>query len=52
MKETTDNWRIHQNEDGKWYFWAEDDATEYGPYESDTEAANAMLRYCVEVLGT
>lgn len=41
---------VHER-DGKWWFWAEDWATEYGPFDSEKEASDAALSYMREVLG-
>jgi len=37
---------IHQNEDGKWYFWDEVWCDEYGPFDSEQEAINECNMYC------
>ena len=39
---------VHEK-DGEWYFWAEDWATEYGPFDTE-ESARAKLREYVESL--
>lgn len=41
---------IHQNEDGKWYFWDETWSFEEGPYDSQPEAAEALDDYYRHVL--
>jgi len=41
---------IHQNEDGKWYFWNETWAFEEGPFETKLKAENALNEYCREYL--
>jgi len=42
---------IHQNKDGKWYFWDETWAFEKGPFDSEQEARIALCKYGKEVLG-
>ena len=37
---------IHQNKDGKWYFWDEIWSYEYGPYDTHKECAKALRNYC------
>lgn len=37
--------------DRKWYFWAEDWATEYGPFRSRKLARRALKRYCRNLNG-
>lgn len=41
---------IHQNADGKWYFWDEVWSSEEGPYETETEAIEALDVYYTEQL--
>ncbi len=36
---------VHQNPDGKWYFWDEVWVEEYGPFESKAEADKACAEY-------
>lgn len=36
---------IHQNADGKWYFWDECWYVEFGPYETQAEARKALKKY-------
>jgi len=42
---------IHQNEDGKWYFWDETWAFEEGPFNTKLEAENALDKYCRKLYG-
>lgn len=41
------NEHIHQNEDGKWYFWDETEMYEYGPYNTEAIARTELGDYCV-----
>lgn len=41
---------LEQYEPKGWYFWAEDDATRYGPYKTEQEAKDAYAKYCKEML--
>lgn len=41
---------VHQNTDGKWYFWDETWSFEAGPYETEAEAIRALDKYCEEQL--
>ena len=34
-----------------WFFWDETWAFYHGPYGSESEARDALNRYCIEVLG-
>jgi hypothetical protein len=38
---------IHQNDDGKWYFWDETEGYEYGPYDTEGIANSNLADYCV-----
>lgn len=40
---------IHQNEDGKWYFWDEVWAFEMGPYDTEEAARTALDEYCASL---
>ena len=42
---------VHQNKDGKWYFWNEILADEYGPYNTEDECNIGLDEYCRNVLG-
>lgn len=42
---------VHQNKDNKWYFWDEIWCTEYGPFDTETEANVQLSIYCEKVLG-
>lgn len=37
---------VHQNEDGKWYFWNEVWCDEYGPHDTRTACNEALVEYC------
>ncbi len=41
---------IHQDKDGKWYFWDECWSFEEGPYDTEQEAEVELKRYCKECL--
>ncbi len=36
---------VHQNEDGKWYFWDECWAFEEGPFDTEQDARKALEQY-------
>jgi len=43
---------VHQHPDnGKWYFYDETWADEYGPYDSEEQANAKLKEYCEKVLG-
>ncbi len=42
---------VHEHE-GKWWFWDEVWADRVGPYDTETEAREAIVRYVREELGT
>jgi len=42
---------IHQNVNGKWYFYDETWSFEEGPYETREDAERALDRYAREQLG-
>ena len=42
---------IHQNKDGKWYFWDECWDFEEGPFNTKEEAEKELDEYCRNVLG-
>jgi hypothetical protein len=42
---------VHQEGDGKWWFWIETWADRIGPYETKEQAESELTRYCQEVLG-
>ena len=39
------------NENGEWFFYAEDWATAYGPFNTEAMARFALFQYCKECLG-
>lgn len=41
---------VHQNEDGKWYYWSETWSEEYGPFDTEELAKEACNQYAKEVL--
>jgi hypothetical protein len=42
---------VHQNQDGKWYFWDEVWAYEYGPFDTEDGARKQLTEYCDKMLG-
>jgi hypothetical protein len=36
---------VHQNADGKWYFWNEVWADEHGPFDTEEQARAALVEY-------
>lgn len=42
---------IHQDDDGKWYFWDETQANREGPFDTEQEADEAFKRYAADILG-
>jgi hypothetical protein len=38
-------------DNGKWWFWDETWANKMGPFDTETEAREAIQQYCKEVLG-
>lgn len=42
---------VHQNKDGKWYFWDECWSSEVGPFKTRKIAEEEINKYCKEVLG-
>ena len=41
---------VHQDEDGKWYFWNDTWSERHGPYNSEEETLEKLDKYCVQYL--
>lgn len=41
---------VHQDSNGKWFFWDETCSDKLGPFDSEKKANEYLIKYCDEVL--